>query len=441
MSTAETELQPFGVVIALGPAVGQVETFYMYDSSAVLAEVNTVDEALTAIDEARAAALRVFPADVAAKVDAIWADTADAVSSGELTPAQVPAAWLWMRYNLGVSGVLSANAGGVPLPARFRQYALAHGWVPPEGRPAPVKPAIVHPSAGDTVTQWATLDVQGHQVRVAGFTAAETKAISKALALTFADSGQVTAAAIDRMLPGLAPGQVPEALTQLNTAAAVLERQVAVLRAEVGGRAPGHVAGQVSGLAETVHGLAQAVHILTEQIAEAAPSKIGDQVAANTKTIHAVSHTLEHTVIAEGLVGGVAVPMLAHDVANLNHLVDGISVGAVQHNLNTETSALRQEIGTVAKTSEECCAENSAITNPIRAGGATPSLLHGLGTLLKRAFELGFLVTLADGLLSVIDLPLAVGGVVTDTETIAGWAVSAAGVIEADFAWMGKLPR
>jgi hypothetical protein len=76
---------------------------------------------------------------------------------------------------------------------------------------------------------------------------------------------------------------------------------------------------------------------------------------------------------------------------------------------------------------------------PASSGSTTPSLLEKLGGLLRKAFEIAFLVTIAETVVTVLDAPLELRAVTQDTETIAGWAEQAAGAITSDLSWGGGL--
>ena len=102
-----------------------------------------------------------------------------------------------------------------------------------------------------------------------------------------------------------------------------------------------------------------------------------------------------------------------------------------------------QSAAELALTDADClaklCDSINNVSDPIVNGGATPSLLGKLGSLLGMAALVGFAATIVDTLLTVFDAQAAVSGVVSDTETLAGWAESAAGVVTSDLTWQGQL--
>jgi hypothetical protein len=80
---------------------------------------------------------------------------------------------------------------------------------------------------------------------------------------------------------------------------------------------------------------------------------------------------------------------------------------------------------------EDCCTENSNVTKPITAGGATPGLLKQLGGILKLAAEIGFAATIIDIAASVFDLNVALQNTIDGSAKVAPWAAAA----------MAKVPK
>ena len=439
MSNVEPGRPGGGVVVEAVGFAGDISTLWLYDESSLFAQASTVDDALRLIDEFNAQAAKTLTPDVAAKVDAIWAEVGQSLTKGELAPSQVRDMMRWLLWDQDLPGVNAADTAGRPLSSWLTQYAAQHGWrppVPPAQHPAQ---APTGPSHAARTVAASALKVRGQAVPAPGLDAAETAAISQAIGLAYNDLLGVVARTTDAMLPGMAPGQVPGALADLFRATRVLEHQVARAQAELAGKAPAHVGGQLHGAQQALHGLSQEVARLHDQLAETAPSTLHTHVQDNTGLIENLGKRVTH--LGEAVVPTLAAGLTVVDrnLSSLNHLTAGISSGNLQHDLNTLTQEVRSKVEPAIQTLEDCCAENRAVTNPIREGAATPSLLRHLGSLLGKAFVIGWVATLAETALTVLDARLVVTDIAADTATVTDWAISAASVIESDLGWLGGL--
>ncbi len=376
--------------------------------------------------------------EVAGVVDRTFTLIKGGLEAGQISPAG--GAWAFLRW-LGqrelvpviTAGLLASGA----IAGQLVKYAEQRGWRPKpahgEHHPAPAH----HLTHAQAAVAGAALKVGSSTVTAPGLTKAEASAISRAIGISYRDVLRVQAAVLDALLPAMRPGQVPEALTDLMTAARVLEHQVALLRAEVGTKAGGHVAGELHGAQEALHGLDQAVHTLAEQMGAKVGSQLSEDIdklkAGQTATDHALTHVSE-------AIGTLAPLAALHDLrAEVTTTVEQLGL-AHSSALDTALNGVEhtvQVLKLAAQDAVDCCEANAAVTKPIHAGGATPSLLHQLGNLLKRAFELGFLATLVETAVTVLDAPLEVSAVMADTSTIATWATQAAGAITADLSWLG----
>jgi hypothetical protein len=295
------------------------------------------------------------------------------------------------------------------------------------------------PTRAQRVVAHTARQVVPQQVTAPGLTKAEAAAISKAIGAATADMLRAQAAVIDAMLPGMAPGQVPEMLQQLSSTTTVLELEVRQLQVEIGVGDLGSLPGTLTNLRATLTALQRDVSSLTDELATKAPSAletlindIGDRVDHDTNLLHDLE---------------VALPGLA-TVTELGAL-SGRLTKAIEDEgstykaeLEQAVSPLRTEVQTLTKTAEEldeCCEENSNITNPIRSGGATPSLLKQLGSLLKTAVEGVFIAGVLDSVMAVLDLPVVITTTVIETEALTNWAETSAGIIGKDLSWLGKL--
>ena len=86
-----------------------------------------------------------------------------------------------------------------------------------------------------------------------------------------------------------------------------------------------------------------------------------------------------------------------------------------------------------------CCDANSAVTNPIRNGGATPGLLSSLGALLSKGFELFLLAASIDAILALFDLPDVILATMYDADVIQGQVEKVTAVMLKDFSWVESL--
>ncbi len=424
------------------------QDFADYQGLSVLATQNaadgiyaeTVDPAVAETDNIIRLAYSNSSPQVAQVVDRTFTLIRGGLEDGQLSPAGGPWDFFrWLRTAQSTTVITAELVTGGALAGLMLKYAEERGWRPKHVAPTAHVAPHVHGTLAQQVVGAAALEVGRQHVTAPGLTQVEADAISKAIGISYADVLRVQAAVIHKLLPGMRPGQVPEALTDLESAARVLEHQVAMLRQDVSGKAGAHVVGVLTGAQQALHGLEQAVNLLHEQIGETRPSTLHTHVADNTKAIeHLRTNVHELTTTA--------VPELAGAVGTLAGTVGALDT-LVHQDINPELGRIAREAtaaaAKLALTTDEClaqlCEDQAAVSNPIRSGGATPSLLRGLGTLLKRSFELGFAVTLIDGLLAVFDMPLAVGAVAADTATISQWAISAAGVIESDLSWGGKV--
>jgi len=84
---------------------------------------------------------------------------------------------------------------------------------------------------------------------------------------------------------------------------------------------------------------------------------------------------------------------------------------------------------------EDCCYANSQVTKPIKAGGATPSLLGQLGGLLKKAAYGLFFAGLVDAAVAIIDMPAVVLGTIRGADWVMPYAEQAAAAALSDISW------
>jgi hypothetical protein len=363
----------------------------------------------------------------------VWTSVLNAMQADQLPYTKVSAFFNWLRTSQDMVSIPPALVEGDGFNQLLAQYAVERLGLTVPTYIAPGPPVLPSPSHGQTVVAKGAREVAPSQVPGADLSPASVAAIQTAIGVASADILKVQAAVIDAMLPNLAPGQVTQALDQLNTAANALENQMTGVLTTLNKNATGSLAAQVNGALETLNGLAQEVGILAQDVAMKAESKIGDDVNANTAEIAVLSGTV-------GAITGTMIPNIISDVDNVASTVGSISdtlANDVEPQLAQTTAQTAANTDTLSGTDKDCldqlCDAEGNVINPIKDGGATPGLLKQLGGLLTEALKIGALMSLVEGLVTIANTKIAVNAIISDTETITGWAVKAAGVIETDF--------
>jgi uncharacterized protein YoxC len=363
----------------------------------------------------------------------VWTSVLNAMQAGQLPYTKVSAFFNWLRTSQDMVSLPPELVQGDGFNQLLAQYAVERLGLTVPTYIAPGPPELPSPSHGQTVVAKGAREVTPSQVPGADLSPASVAAIQTAIGVASADILKVQAAVIDAMLPNLAPGQVTQALDQLNTAANALENQMTGVLTTLNKNATGSLAAQVNGALETLNGLAQEVGILAQDVAMKAESKIGDDVNANTAEIGVLSGAVATIV-------GTAIPDLAQGLQGLTGQVgalDNTVTNQIEPQLAQTTEQTAANTDTLSGTNKECldqlCDALNNVTSPIEEGGSTPSLLKQLGSLLTRGLEIGALMSLVEGLVTLANTKIAVNAIISDTETITGWAVKAAGVIETDF--------
>src|ERR1700677_724020 len=297
MSAQEEEPEPS----PLGPEQelpdGTFYTVYWWDNGEGVAAQPTLADAqkYVADDIARIVAIEV--PSVAADYEAVWEFVQAGWEDGSL-PYTDTAKWFqWLRYNAGTEVITKAMVVGGTLLALLRKWDQEQG-LPPAKAPTFKSPVpLPTPTHGQKVVTGAAKKLTTQTTTAPGLTKAEALAISEAIGVATVDVLKAQALVIDRMLPGMAPGQVPEALSQLDTAAAILEHQVEALRKQVGTHSVSGVTGTVASLSNAVTALQAEVAALTAELELKAPSALDSHVndinavvTTNTSEIAHLTH-------------------------------------------------------------------------------------------------------------------------------------------------------
>lgn len=369
----------------------------------------------------------------------MWTSVLNAVQADQLPYTSVQPFFNWLRTAqemVSIPPELVAGGGFNQLLAQYATQVLGLA-IPTYVAPGP--PELPSPTVGQTTVAKGARELVPTTINPPGIDAGTAAAIQAAIGVATADILKVQAAVTDAMLPNLKPGQVTQALDQLNRAANALENQMTGVLTTLNRNATGSLAAQLNGALETLNGLAQEVGILAQDVAMKAESKIGDDVNANTTAIAGVAATV-------GTIAGTTIPYLEGELGSLTGQLNGLT-DTVANTVEPKLAQVADQ--TVANTTElsgtdkECldqlCDALNNVTSPIKEGGATPSLLKTLGGLLTKGLELGILAGIVDTLVAVFDAPLAVSSVVQDTELMSTWAENAVSAINADQSWLGPL--
>jgi hypothetical protein len=395
-----------------------------------------------------------YPAAIASWVKDTTDALADAINDGIIPVAQAGNFWFWLAYNIKVAFIPTVATYAF-VQGYIVQWAQENGWATmgpnplptplatqapqsvnaPAPLPGTVNPpaALPSPTVGQSTVARGAREIVPSQVPAADLTPAQAAAVQAAIGVASVDILKAHAAVNDLMLGALAPGQVPQALSQLNTAVSALEAQMAQVRAGEWPRGYQGTLQALNGGLEALYNVSLEVGNLADQLAEKAGSAL-------ETTVDNVSAQAKATAASVAVILDTSIPGLAEGLGTLTGQVGDLATDLAT-TVTPELASLSDRVAateaTLALTTEEClaalCGSQEDVTDPITEGGATPSLLKQLGSLLTRGLEIGALMSLVEGLVTLANTKIAVNAIISDTETITGWAVKAAGVIETDF--------
>lgn len=461
MSTVDIPLEGTPVEVEVIDANGEIDVEALRNNAPqfwTVGDSAALDQEYTAyINELQAD----YPPQVAAAFDAALSPVKLAIDDGTITPPQGEQFLRWLNYNKGVTSIANDATTTPTMTSYLSQWIIEQsnltqklGPIPITPAPAPITPVapaptlapnppapapLPTPTPGQQATVSASQGITGGTVAGTGGEGVSAAQVSAALAATAVEVLEVVARVFDAFLPGMAPGQVPEALRQLNQAAHVLEDQLAVLRATTTGHAVGSLSGQITALQAALALVQLNITNLQDQLAEKADSGLEDDLAGAKSQIAEVAGTV-------GTLSTVTVPALASGLQSLTSTVGALDseiTTKIAPQLTATAQATDANTETLSGTDKDCldqlCDAEGNVINPITEGGATPSLLGKLGGLLGALFGVGAIMTAVEALETLLDAPAVVTAVVQDTETMTTWATQAAGVITGDFAWSGGL--
>jgi len=453
MSTAESyESDPLDDLVDL-EETGEGSTIALLDAFPPIAADADAADATATIYDFQASVKANYPVTISTFVDETTDALADAVNDGIVPPGMAGNFWFWLAYNAGVT-LIPAVAAYAFVQGYVLKWAQDMGWATygpnPEPTPAvqgliesataasplpgaaPAPVTVPSPSPGQQAVVGQASQITPSTVTGGTPEGVSADQVSAALAVTAVDVLQVVAKVIDAFLPNMAPGQVPDALSQLNTAVNALEAQMSQVRAGTWPRGFTGLQEAVGGALQALNGLEQEVGILAQDVAMKAESTIGDDVNANTTAIAGL------TGIVAG-VTGTALPELGSAVQTLTSQVGDLET-QVTNSIDPQLQSLDQSVQAAAEklalTTDDClealCDAESSVTQPIEDGGATPSLLRNLGSLLGLGWVVSTIFGLMTSIATLLDAPVELAAIAQDVEQLSTWAESAATAIEAE---------
>lgn len=336
-------------------------------------------------------------------------DLASAIEEGSVLPDEARAALEWAQRRLGVPGFTRSMLTDGRVATALTLWGLNHGRIPETV------------SADTAMTQFKP-SPKSRTIHVAGVSHETARAISLTAAAQWTDVLELVRGVTAELTSEVrAVGVVAsQALAEAKGTNAALASHVASTEVALRRLAREEKAAEAE-LAKLVHAkptltMAKILQRVETYITHHVPTGIAQTLAGLKATQHVDQQRLDNTQHEILRVGGTVtelVPLLA-----LRPML------ALQPML--------QKLPTTLKTLQDCCYENSQVTGPIRAGGATPSLLHNLGSLLGRVGSFFFLASMLDALVSLLDMPAAIFATVQSAEWIAGYAVQATSAVTAN---------
>jgi len=401
------------------------------------------------------------PAPVGAAFDAVLSPVKTAIGDGTITPAQGGQFLHWLNYNKGVTSITLDSSTTATVTGYLSQWIIEQSaLIPPAQVPSPVPalapivptsparplvpnpappPVLTTPTVGQTVVTKTVIEVVPQQVQATGAAGPTAAQVQKAIGIAFADAMKAQAAAIDVMLPNLKPGQVPQALDQLNQATHVLENQLNTLRATTTGHAKASLSAQITALQAAVKTDDALIAQLQAQMAEQAPSglsedlgKVHDVQVQQGNLLTSIEGTLPTLATAASLTA------LGSGVSALQRQMALVDPSPLDSALNATTATANQAL-TAAEQAQECCDDAHAQLGNDETALGGKSALPSLGKLAAGAFGLLSFISFLETIEAIANLPLALKAIIADTTTIAGWAETAAPVIVADMSWADGL--
>ena len=411
-----------------------------------LDSINTVDDLVKAIDISRSTLQSRIGVEANARMTLVYAGLSDAVATGEVLPGEAAASTGYVFASGGAKILAGTVAALTLIDQLYRDWAIKQGHAihHPITTARPVRrpgTSAVHPAlavgvtvpepntpGGRIVTQ-AEKGLKSLRINAPGLSTTTAKAISVAISEAYKDTLTVIVGSLNHVEAQIAGAQFEIGRLQGN---------VGTL-AKVAGTVPTSVTTQLSSIESTLKRIERGMKTLDTRI-------------GNTEK--AVEHISRQPVVTTAPPAPVSTPGLSptetQALATIPTLATTSAVTAASLEASAAMKLAEQNAAVLGDmyvpnlpnsimTLEDCCAANSEVTQPIKGGGATPSLLSKLGGLLVKAYALAIVASAVDIVLAILDAPDVLLGEMRTVSWIAPIAEAAAKGALADLAWTGEL--
>ena len=449
---------------------GFLSTFDVADFFGELTSATSPEELQSVLDEHLAIEKPFMSAADYATWDALDDAFFEAYSSGYLNPPDFPKFFSWLFYNQGITtiGLVAITSGA--LIGLIYAYAASHGnntlgleaainpgqftfptFMPPppaiaapspplsdnQGNRSPFAPAapVAFPNApappspdtpGGHIVKKALSTTQPVGITAAGVDQEIATAISAAMQAETSKITGIIAQSIDQALGGLQPGHAKAQIAANAKNISALKTAVINLQISVKADDVAAVKADLATVTTEVDKLISQMDLTVPSALDTRVNTIGTELQTDfselTTKVEKLISQMDLTVPSALDTQLNSVDAKATDALAMLALATPSALDTALNGVEASMTKVKADIDDL----DECCSENSAVTNPIRAGGATSSLLGQLGNVLKWAFGIGAVMSIVDTVATILDFPATFAATAADTEAIATWADSAA---------------
>ncbi len=422
-----------------------IETTFL-DDTVLIDSATTETEMAAKVDEAmRGLEVKIGTA-ASERLMPLYEGLKTAVTEGEVLPGE---AQLATNYVIGTGGVKILAVGGAAalvIAKLFHDFAAEY-HNPTRRPPAPPKPvrhptrrpappaltvpiAVPEPNTpGGRIVAEAEKSLKSLRITAPGLSATAARSVSIAIAEAYKDTLTVLVGSLNHV-----EAQISGTQAEISK----LDGQLGTV-AKVAGTVPTLTTVEISGLDGTISRIERGMRTLD--------TRIGN---VETEITHISGQPVTTTTPPAAPPSPGLTPAQAAEVATIPQLATSASVTQVgieaaaalalaKANAPTPGNAYVPNLPTKMQTLEDCCAANTEVTQPIRSGGATPSLLSKLGGLLVKAYALGIVASVIEVGLSLLDMPDVILGEMRTIAWIEPIAKAAAAGALADLSWSGEL--
>jgi len=413
---------------------------------AELAATDTVDQAITDAQRIRAElGVRLNPIQLPIGENILDTLT-NAYRTGEVLPNQTIEA---MQYAFTSAGPLIVRPDGIhghTLAGEFNRYAAhVHNHV---HAPTKLSGAKIHPGAGHLapsvnigvrvpepntpggkiVTQ-AEARIETARITVPGLSPVEARGISLAIARAYEDTLTVLVGSLNH---------VEAQITALGRTVAIQGHQGTTALSQIASTVPSvtHTLGELkrdqATLQKEIRHVETLIHGLQAQI-----TSIRSQPPTTTPAPAPIG-TPALSPSDRALVGSIPLLATTASVTKVSLVANRAEALALK-NRSVLGDSYVPNLPSRIQTLEECCAANSGVTNPIRSGGASPSLLGSLGGLLAKGAELLVGAAIVETVIALFDMPDVILGEMRSMQWVRPIAEAAARGALADTQWSKQL--